>query len=103
MIPHGPALHLYHPPERLVPEYVNGSEQVLFSSLKIPMGQGLSGWVAENNSPVVNGNPAAEPGYLNDPAMITNLKSALAIPLEEDGAAIGVLTLYSRQRNAFQP
>ncbi len=85
----------------LVPDYVNGSEQNLFASLRIPAGQGLSGWVAENNSAVVNGNPAVEPGYLNDPTVITNLKSALAIPLEEDGKAIGVLSLYSRERNAF--
>jgi diguanylate cyclase (GGDEF)-like protein/putative nucleotidyltransferase with HDIG domain len=85
----------------LVPDYVNGSELRLFSSLRIPVGQGLSGWVAENNTSVVNGNPAVEPGYLNDPTVITNLKSALAIPLEEDGSAIGVLSLYSRERNAF--
>ena len=85
----------------LIPDYVTGIEQRLFSSLRIPAGQGLSGWVAENNSSVVNGNPAVEPGYLNDHTVITNLKSALAIPLEEDGSAIGVLSLYSRERNAF--
>jgi diguanylate cyclase (GGDEF)-like protein/putative nucleotidyltransferase with HDIG domain len=85
----------------LVPEYVNGTEQFLYSSLRIPIGQGLSGWAAENNTPVVNGNPAAEPGYLNDPTVITNLKSALVIPLEENGRPIGVLSLYARERNAF--
>ncbi len=85
----------------LMPDFTAGSEQKLFSSLRIPVGQGLSGWVAENNSPVVNGNPAVEPGYLNDPTVITNLKSALAIPLEEDGSAIGVLSLYSKEKNAF--
>src|SRR5207253_1941059 len=31
----------------LVPEYVNGEDFRLFSSLQIPVGQGLSGWVAE--------------------------------------------------------
>ena len=85
----------------LFPEYVAGIDQGLFSSLRIPVGQGLSGWVAENNSPVVNGNPAVEPGYLDDPALFTNLQSALAIPLEEEGSAIGVLSLYSRGNNAF--
>jgi diguanylate cyclase (GGDEF)-like protein/putative nucleotidyltransferase with HDIG domain len=85
----------------LVSDYATGSEQTMFSTLRIPVGQGLSGWVAENNSPVVNGNPAVEPGYLNDPTIITNLNSALAIPLEEDGSAIGVLALYSRDKTAF--
>ena len=34
------------------------------------MGQGLSGWVAENRKPILNGNPSVEPGYLNDPAQV---------------------------------
>jgi diguanylate cyclase (GGDEF)-like protein/putative nucleotidyltransferase with HDIG domain len=85
----------------LHPEYVTGSEHNLFSSLRIPVGQGLSGWVAENNAAVVGGNPAVESGYLNDPTVTTNLKSALAIPLEEDGSAIGVVSLYSRDKGAF--
>jgi diguanylate cyclase (GGDEF)-like protein/putative nucleotidyltransferase with HDIG domain len=85
----------------LHPEYVTGSEQSLFSSLRIPVGQGLSGWVAENNSALVGGNPAVEPGYLSDANVTTHLKSALSIPLEEDGSAIGVVSLYSRERNAF--
>ncbi len=85
----------------LFPTFVSGAEQQLYAGLRIPVGQGLSGWVAENNSSVANGNPAVEPGYLNDPTVITNLKAALAIPLEEDGSAIGVMTLYSREKNAF--
>ena len=52
--------------DELIPEYVNGEDCRLFSSLQIPMGQGLSGWVAENGKPIVNGNPSVEPGYLND-------------------------------------
>ncbi len=101
MIPHD-LFCIYRIQENvLIPEHVNGEESRLFSSLRIPVGQGLSGWVAENNSTIVNGNPAVEPGYLNDPTIITNLKSALAIPLEEDGSAIGVLALYSKEQSAF--
>lgn len=85
----------------LHPEYASGEDADVFSALSIPVGEGLSGWVAQNNSPVINGNPAVEPGYLNDPTILINLKSALAIPLEEDGSAIGVLSLYSRRANAF--
>lgn len=85
----------------LQPDYVAGLESQLFSSLRIPVGEGLSGWVVKHNSSVVNGNPAVEPGYLNDSTVITNLKSALAISLEEDGSAAGVITLYSKEKNAF--
>jgi diguanylate cyclase (GGDEF)-like protein/putative nucleotidyltransferase with HDIG domain len=101
MIPHDLICIFTIQEDILVPSYVAGNEQRLFSSLRIPAGQGLSGWVAENNSAVVNGNPAVEPGYLNDATVITNLKAALAIPLEEDGRAIGVLSIYSSEKNAF--
>src|SRR5438093_6063801 len=78
----------------LVPEYVNGDNYRLFSSLRIPVGQGLSGWVAHNKKPIVNGNPSVEPGYLNDPTKFSTLRSALAVPLEGVGGVIGVLALY---------
>src|SRR3984957_21281486 len=80
--------------EELIPEYVNGDNFRLFSSLRIPLGQGLSGWVAHNRKPIVNGNPSVEPGYLNDPSKFSTLRSALAIPLEGVAGVIGVLALY---------
>ncbi len=87
---------------RLEPEYVNGENFRLFTSLQIPVGQGLSGWVAETGKPIVNGNPSVEPGYLNDPTKFSNLRSALAVPLENAVGVIGVLALYHLERDAFQ-
>jgi len=85
----------------LVPEYVNGDNYRLFSSLRIPIGEGLSGWVAHNRKPIVNGNPSVEPGYLNDPTKFSSLRSALAVPLEGVAGVIGVLALYRAERDAF--
>ena len=87
--------------DELVPEYVNGDNFRLFSSLRIPIGQGLSGWVAQNRKPIVNGNPSVEPGYLNDPSKFSTLSSALAVPLEGVAGVIGVLALYRSERDAF--
>jgi diguanylate cyclase (GGDEF)-like protein len=87
--------------DELVPEYVNGDNYRLFASLRIPMGDGLSGWVAQNKKPIVNGNPSVEPGYLNDPAKFSTLRSALALPLEGVSGVIGVLALYRSERDAF--
>src|SRR5712691_5855919 len=87
--------------EELVPEYVNGDNYRLFSSLRIPVGQGLSGWVAHNRKPIINGNPSVEPGYLNDPSKFSTLRSALAVPLEGVSGVIGVLALYRGERDAF--
>jgi diguanylate cyclase (GGDEF)-like protein/putative nucleotidyltransferase with HDIG domain len=85
----------------LMPEYVNGDNYRLFSSLRIPLGDGLSGWVAQNKKAIVNGNPSVEPGYLNDPDKFSTLRSALAVPLEGVNGVIGVLALYRAERDAF--
>ena len=85
----------------LVAEFVNGDNYRLFSSLRIPIGQGLSGWVAHNRKPIINGNPSVEPGYLNDPSKFSTLRSALAVPLEGVAGIIGVLALYRGERDAF--
>jgi diguanylate cyclase (GGDEF)-like protein/putative nucleotidyltransferase with HDIG domain len=85
----------------LMPEYVNGDNYRLFASLRIPFGDGLSGWVAQNKKPIVNGNPSVEPGYLNDPDKFSTLRSALALPLEGVSGVIGVLALYRAEKDAF--
>src|ERR1700678_1718281 len=85
----------------LIPEYVNGDNYRLFSSLRIPVGDGLSGWVAQNRKPIVNGNPSVEPGYLNDPSKFSTLRSALAVPLEGVSGVIGVLAVYRSEKDSF--
>jgi diguanylate cyclase (GGDEF)-like protein/putative nucleotidyltransferase with HDIG domain len=87
--------------DRLVPEFVTGDNFRLFSSLQIPMGQGLSGWVAQNRKAIVNGNPSVEPGYLADDTKFSTLRSALAVPLEGLQGVLGVLALYHSEKDAF--
>ncbi|MGA2717025.1 MAG: diguanylate cyclase [Bryobacteraceae bacterium] len=87
--------------DKLVPHFVKGESFQLFSSLEIPLGQGLSGWVAESGLPIANGNPAAEAGYLNDPTKVTLLRSAISVPLGSTDGVVGVLTLYSLRARAF--
>ena len=87
--------------EELVPEYVNGDNFRLFASLRIPIGQGLSGWVAHNLKPILNGNPSVEPGYLNDASKYSTLNSALAVPLEGLQGVVGVVALYHAEKDFF--
>jgi putative nucleotidyltransferase with HDIG domain len=87
--------------ERLVPAFLDGEDYRLFASLEIPLGMGLSGWVAENGKAIVNGNPSVEPGYLNDPTKFSLLRSALAVPIESRNGILGVLSLYRQDRDAF--
>jgi diguanylate cyclase (GGDEF)-like protein/putative nucleotidyltransferase with HDIG domain len=101
IIPHHTVAIYTRREDRLIAEYVNGEESRLFSSLEIPLGQGLSGWVAERHQAIINGNPSVEPGYLNDPAKFSSLRSALAVPLEGLHGLMGVLTLYHADKDAF--
>jgi diguanylate cyclase (GGDEF)-like protein len=87
----------------LGPVYVDGRDRMLFSSLQIPLGEGLSGWVAKHNKPILNGNPSVEPGYLNDPKKFSLLRSALSVPLAGQDGTVGVLSLYRADADAFAP
>jgi len=94
------AIYVRHGDE-LIPEYVNGDNFRLFASLRIPVGQGLSGWVAQNLKPILNGNPSVEPGYLNDTSKYSTLMSALAVPLEGLEGVVGVVALYHAEKDFF--
>jgi GAF domain-containing protein len=87
--------------EFLTPQWIDGHDFRLFASLEIPVGGGLSGWVAETGKAIVNGNPSVEPGYLNDPSRFSTLRSALAVPLISTSGMKGVLSAYRSDRDAF--
>ncbi|MBV9572942.1 MAG: diguanylate cyclase [Acidobacteriales bacterium] len=85
----------------LIPKHVSGENFRVFSGLRIPLGEGVSGWVAENKKPMLNGNPNVEPGYMNEPGKFATLSSALSVPLEGLDGVAGVVTLYAADRDAF--
>lgn len=87
----------------LLPELVSGDNFRALSALKIKVGEGLCGWVAENSKPIVNGNPEVEPGYMLDPTKQARLQSALVVPLEGLNGVVGVLAMYQTNRDAFTP
>lgn len=87
--------------EVLIPEFVSGDNFRLFSSLTIPIGAGLCGWVAQNARPIVNGNPAVEPGFMSDPNNPNTPRSALVVPLESVTGLVGVMALYQATADAF--
>ena len=87
----------------LLPELVSGENFKVLSSLKIRVGEGLCGWVAENGKPIINGNPQVEAGYSADPEKYATLQSALAVPLEGLHGVVGVLAMYHSSQDAFTP
>jgi diguanylate cyclase (GGDEF)-like protein/putative nucleotidyltransferase with HDIG domain len=87
----------------LLPELVSGDNFRALSSLKIRVGEGLCGWVAENCKPIINGNPQVEAGYIADPEKYATLSSALAVPLQGLSGVVGVLAMYQSTQDAFTP
>jgi putative nucleotidyltransferase with HDIG domain len=81
-------------------KFVSGEDGLELESLAVRQGEGLVGWVAEVGKPILNGNPAVEPGYLKRDGK-PGLSSALALPLVNAGRVIGVVALYRRERDAF--
>lgn len=83
-----------------------------FKAEAIRMGEGISGWVAENGLPILNGNATVEPTYVASAAIgsgsygiggdAMELRSALSIPLFDlEGNVDGVLTLYAASSEPF--
>ncbi|HUL16719.1 MAG TPA: HD domain-containing phosphohydrolase [Terriglobales bacterium] len=103
MIPHESIVVYVCQDDKLVPKYVHGLDYEIFNTIQIPSGQGISGWVALNNKPIINGDPAAETKYLGNPKQVSVLQSALSIPLQGREKVAGVLTLYIREKQGFTP
>jgi putative nucleotidyltransferase with HDIG domain len=85
----------------LWPDFVYGYDSWHLQSLRIPLGEGLAGWVAQTRRPIINGNPSVDVGYGTAPSVTEPLRSALAIPMSASDAATSVLILYRRDRDAF--
>jgi diguanylate cyclase (GGDEF)-like protein/putative nucleotidyltransferase with HDIG domain len=101
MVPHDLIVFYVCDGEKLSPRYVHGVDYELFRSLEMPIGQGISGWVAKHNKPIINGDPMAEFRHCGDPSRVTVLRSTLSIPLQGREGVAGVLTLYLKEKQAF--
>jgi diguanylate cyclase (GGDEF)-like protein len=76
----------------LYPECVEGAHLAWCSSVKIPSGGGVSGWVAANGKPIVNGDASFELASGRDPNTCP-FNYVLAVPLEQNGVR-GALSVY---------
>jgi diguanylate cyclase (GGDEF)-like protein len=101
LVPYDSIVAFIRKGDLLVPEFVSGENFRLLSSLEITVGTGLCGWVAQNARPIVNGNPSVETGFAQDARKASELRSALAVPLEGINGPVGVLALYQVEANAF--
>ncbi|MEW5981019.1 MAG: HD domain-containing phosphohydrolase [Acidobacteriota bacterium] len=78
----------------------SGFGESIAARLTIPMGQGVSGWVAAQRRAVINADAALDFGDQID-ALVPRHRSVLAVPLVAGSRIIGAMTLYSVQSGAF--
>jgi signal transduction histidine kinase len=68
------------------------------ASLRLRVGEGVTGWVARTGRPARLGDVTRDPRYI---AVSSGVRSELAVPLEVQGAVRGVLNVDSDQPEAF--
>jgi diguanylate cyclase (GGDEF)-like protein/putative nucleotidyltransferase with HDIG domain len=101
LIPHDACAIFVVEPEhnRLSTQHASGLRSHLLESIIIKVGDGVSGWVAANNQPLVNVSPL--PDFAEGQDGATDFESCLSYPLSIDQRVIGVITLYSSSTAAF--
>lgn len=80
-------------------QYATGKHTEYLMQLQVPLGDGVTGWVGQNLQPVVNGNPAVDPGFQG--GQTEPLQSVLSVPLIGSDGLVAVLALYRHKRDAF--
>jgi len=86
--------------DELVAIHVSGEQASLIAGLRIPRGQRLSGWVAANRQTIRNSDPVLDFGE-SARSMTPRPRSCLSTPLVAKADLVGVLSLYSSNRDGF--
>jgi len=86
----------------LTARFVEGPSAPQLARLRIPVGEGVSGWVASTGKCSLNGNPAVESGSGERRIPLREFQSALSVPLDSSKGILGVLTLYAAESDAFR-
>jgi diguanylate cyclase (GGDEF)-like protein/putative nucleotidyltransferase with HDIG domain len=84
----------------LIAAHASGENAPHFTGLRIPRGQRLTGWVAANKQTILNSDPVLDLGEAAR-SLRPRLRSCLSSPLTIGPSLVGVLSVYSTDRNAF--
>jgi putative nucleotidyltransferase with HDIG domain len=86
--------------DELVASHASGDNASLIKGLRVPRGQRLSGWVAANRMTIRNSDPVLDLGE-SARAMSPRPRSCLSTPLIAGDTLVGVLSLYSSNKDGF--
>ncbi len=77
--------------QQMIPRFATGECTSVLLSRTIPLGHGLSGWVAQHRKSILNGNPSLEIGAAAGEKHGGVLTSALTVPLAGMQGTAGVI------------
>jgi len=66
--------------------------------ISMPLGSGVSGWVAVNGTPILNAEAALDVRQTQDGVELVRI---VCVPIRVRGHSVGVLSLYSNDRRGF--
>src|SRR4029450_12860527 len=86
--------------DELIATHASGEHAAHIKGLRVPLGQRLSGWVAANRQTIRNSDPVLDLGE-SARAMSPRPRSCLSTPLLAGKSLVGVLSLYSSNKDAY--
>jgi GGDEF domain-containing protein/putative methionine-R-sulfoxide reductase with GAF domain len=86
--------------DELVATHASGEHAAHIKGLRVPIGQRLSGWVAANRLTIRNSDPVLDLGE-SARAMTPRPRSCLSTPLISGKRLVGVLSLYSSNKDGY--
>jgi len=74
-------------------------------TVRMKLGEGITGWVAERNAVVaIAANAFADPRFRRFPALVEDtFEALLSVPIMSEGKVIGVVNVHSREAHAHSP
>jgi hypothetical protein len=95
------AVHVAHPEDdTFVGVFAAGAHAAALQHLRAVPGRGVIGWVAANQRPAVNAEPALDLGY-EAPTLTPPLRATLAVPLISAGRVEAVLSVYAADPGVY--
>lgn len=85
---------------KAVAAHAVGEEAELFSSRRIMVGDGITGWVIANGRSMCNASPELDMVGISDP-IVKRFRGVLVSPLLREDGAFGAISLYSQSRTSY--
>ena len=85
---------------RAVAAHAVGDEAEMFSSRRITVGEGITGWVIANARSMCNASPELDMVGVSD-QITKSFRGVLVSPLLREDGAFGAISLYSKSRTSY--